>query len=433
MAVKIQKVNPDSLCGKKGITAGYVLLSVNGHDINDVLDYRFYANSRRINVVFETPEGETVTQRFKTAQNVDELGLEFDSYLMDKQHSCKNKCIFCFIDQMPHGMRESLYFKDDDSRLSFFFGNYVTLTNMTEKDIDRLIEMHISPVNISVHTMNPELRVQMMKNPNSGKVLSYINKLADADIEINAQLVLCPGYNDGSELLYSLNKLAEIGKAIVSVAAVPVGLTKHREGLCELRGYDNVSAREVIDIIDSFNAEHYDEFGRNFCYAADEFYLKAERKIPDYAYYDDFRQLDNGVGMLRDTEALFLEALSEINTCSDEKVALITGVAATPLMKELADAFKQKFNSKTIDVFTIVNDFFGHSVTVAGLVTATDIINQIKDLSGYDKALIPDVMLKGHDEQIFLDDISLEELSEKLNVKIIPVSSSGAELLYSMI
>ena len=408
-------------------------MSVNGHDINDVLDYRFYANSRRINVVFETPEGETVTQRFKTAQNVDELGLEFDSYLMDKQHSCKNKCIFCFIDQMPHGMRESLYFKDDDSRLSFFFGNYVTLTNMTEKDIDRLIEMHISPVNISVHTMNPELRVQMMKNPNSGKVLSYINKLADADIEINAQLVLCPGYNDGPELLYSLNKLAEIGRSIVSVAAVPVGLTKHREGLCELRGYDNVTAGEVIDIIDSFNAEHYDEFGRNFCYAADEFYLKAERKIPDYEYYDDFRQLDNGVGMWRDTEALFLDTLSEIDTCSDEKVALITGVAASTLMKELAYAFKQKFNSKTIDVFTIVNDFFGHSVTVAGLVTATDIINQVMDLSAYDKALIPDVMLKGYDEQIFLDDISLEELSEKLNVKIIPVSSSGAELLYSMI
>ena len=432
MAVKIQKVNPDSLCGKKGVTAGYVLLSVNGHDINDVLDYRFYANSRRINVVFETPEGETVTHRFKSTLNVDELGLEFETYLMDKQHSCKNKCIFCFIDQMPHGMRESLYFKDDDSRLSFFFGNYVTLTNMTEKDINRLIEMHISPVNISVHTMNPELRVQMMKNPNSGKVLSYINKLADAGIEINAQLVLCPGYNDGEELLYSLNKLADIGKSIVSVAAVPVGLTKHRDGLCELRGYDKVAAGEVIDIIDNFNAEHYDEFGRNFCYAADEFYLKAERRIPDYDYYDDFRQIDNGVGMWRDTETLFLDSLSEINTCSDEKVALITGVAASPLMKELAEAFKQKFPSKTVDVFTIVNDFFGHSVTVAGLVTATDIINQVNDLSSYDIALIPDVMLKSENEKVFLDDISLDELSEKLNVKIIPVSDSGSDLLYKM-
>ncbi len=432
MAVKIQKVNPDSLCGKKGITAGYVLLSVNGHDINDVLDYRFYANSKRINISFQSPDGEIVTHRLKNELNPEALGLEFETYLMDKHHSCKNKCIFCFIDQMPHGMRKSLYFKDDDSRLSFLFGNYVTLTNMSEADIDRIIEMHISPVNISVHTMNPELRVQMMKNPNSGKVLSYIYKLADAGIEINAQLVLCPGYNDGNELLFSLTELAKIGKSIISVAAVPVGLTKHRDGLCELKGYDKNSASEVIDMIDKFNFSHYDEFGRNFCYAADEFYLKAERRIPDYEYYDDFRQLDNGVGLWRDTEALFIDALSEINTSSDEKVALITGVAASPLMKDLADAFKKKFYSKIIDVFTIVNDFFGHSVTVAGLVTATDIISQVKDLSAYDKALIPDVMLKGHDELIFLDDISLEELSEKLNVKIIPVSDSGADLLYKM-
>ena len=433
MAVKIKNVNPDSLCGKKGITAGYVLLSVNGHEINDVLDYRFYANTSRINITFESPSGETVTHRFKSGMNVDGLGLEFETYLMDKQHSCKNKCIFCFIDQMPHGMRKSLYFKDDDSRLSFLFGNYVTLTNMTEADIDRLIEMHISPVNISVQTMNPELRVQMMKNPNAGKVLSYINKLADAGIEINAQLVLCPGYNDGDELVYSLNELAKIGNSIVSVAAVPVGLTKHRDGLCELKGYDKTTAGRVIDMIDDFNASHFDMFGRNFCYAADEFYLKAEREIPDYEYYDDFRQLDNGVGMWRDCEVLFNEALKEVNDCSDKKVAVITGVAASELMIELSDALKSKFPEKTVDVFTIVNDFFGHSVTVAGLVTAGDIIKQVKDLSGYDITLIPDVMLKSEEEKVFLDDISLEELSETLNVKIIPVSSSGAELLYSMI
>ncbi len=433
MAVIIKNVNPDSLCGKKGITAGYVLLSVNGHDINDVLDYRFYANTRRINIIFKNPDGETVTYRFKSAQNVDELGLEFETYLMDKQHSCKNKCIFCFIDQMPHGMRESLYFKDDDSRLSFLFGNYVTLTNMTEADIDRLIEMHISPVNISVHTMNPDLRVQMMKNPNAGKVLSYINKLADAGIEINAQLVLCPGYNDGDELLFTLNELAKIGKSIISVAAVPVGLTKHREGLCELKGYDKESAAEVIDMIDEFNSAHYDEYGRNFCYAADEFYLKAERKVPDTDYYDDFRQLDNGVGTWSLTRADFLDELSVINSVSNSKIAVITGVAASPLMKELSDALKKKFPEKIVDVYTVVNDFFGHSVTVAGLVTAGDIINQVKDLSFYDVALIPDVMLRSGDEQVFLDDISLDELSEKLNVKIIPVSSDGSDILYSII
>lgn len=433
MAVKIKHVNPDSLCGKKGITAEYVLLSVNGHDINDVLDYRFYGNAKRINITFNTPDGETVACHLKSSGNVDELGLEFDTYLMDKQHSCKNKCIFCFVDQMPHGMRKSLYFKDDDSRLSFLFGNYVTLTNMTESDIDRLIEMHISPVNISVHTMNSELRVRMMKNPDAGKVLSYINKLADAGIEINAQLVLCPGYNDGAELIYSLKELAKIGKSIISVAAVPVGLTKHREGLCELKGYDKQSASKVIDMIDDFNNSHYDVFGRNFCYAADEFYLKAERPIPDYEYYDDFRQLDNGVGMWRDCAELFSDALDELNDCSDSKVAIITGVAASPLMKELTASFKKKFPSKSIDVFTVVNDFFGHSVTVAGLVTAGDIINQVKDLSGYDKALIPDVMLRSSDDKVFLDDISLDEVSEKLNVKIIPVASSGRELLNLMI
>ncbi len=433
MAVNIKNVNPDSLCGKKGITAEYVLLSVNGHEINDVLDYRFYGNAKRINITFFAPDGETVTCHLKSSGNVDDLGLEFDTYLMDKQHSCKNKCIFCFVDQMPHGMRNSLYFKDDDSRLSFLFGNYVTLTNMTEADIDRLIEMHISPVNISVHTMNPELRVQMMKNPNAGNVLSYINRLADAGIEINAQLVLCPGYNDGDELVYSLNELAKIGKSIVSVAAVPVGLTKHRDGLCELKGYDKQSAETVIDIIDDFNNSHYDVFGRNFCYAADEFYLKAERPMPDYEYYDDFRQLDNGVGTWCLTKAEFLDSLNKISYVNDSKIAIITGVAASPLMIELSDAVKNKFPSKSIDVFTVVNDFFGHSVTVAGLVTAGDIINQVKDLSAYDKALIPDVMLRSSEEKVFLDDISLDGLSEKLNVKIIPVCSSGSELLNLMI
>lgn len=430
MAVEIKSVNPDSLCGKKGITAGYVLLSVNGHEINDVLDYRFYSNTKRINITFESPDGETVTHRFKSSLNVDELGLEFETYLMDKQHSCKNKCIFCFIDQMPHGMRKSLYFKDDDSRLSFLFGNYVTLTNLTESDIDRLIEMHISPVNISVHTMNPELRVQMMKNPNAGKVLSYINQLADAGIEINAQLVLCPGYNDGDELVYSLNELYKLGDSIVSVAVVPVGLTKHREDLCKLECYNKNTASEVIDIINNFNDEHYAGIGRNFAYAADEFYLKAEQVLPDTEYYDDFRQLDNGVGLWALTKQEFIDALNETDSCSDARIALITGVAATPLMKELALAVTNKFPQLKIDVKTIINDFFGHEVTVAGLVTATDIITQTGDLSDYDFAVVPSVMLRSDEEKVFLDDISLDELSEKLNVKIISVPCSGNELLY---
>ncbi len=257
LSVTVTQVKRNSPCYGKNITAGYKLISINGHEINDVLDYRFYGNARRLHVVFCTPQGSEVQFHFKSNGDVDDLGLEFDTYLMDKQHSCKNKCIFCFVDQMPHGMRDSLYFKDDDSRLSFLFGNYVTLTNMTDADIDRLIRMHINPVNISVHTMNPELRVKMMKNPNAGTSLKYIKKLADAKTQINAQLVLCPGYNDGYELLFSLQELYKLGDSIISVAAVPVGLTKHREGLCKLECYTKESANEVIDIIDYFNMDHY--------------------------------------------------------------------------------------------------------------------------------------------------------------------------------
>ncbi len=429
MSVKISKVNSYSLCGKKGVSAGWVLLSLNGNQINDVLDYQFYANARRLNAVFKDCDNNEVSLHLKTSGNSDDLGLEFDTYLMDKQQSCKNKCIFCFVDQMPHGMRKSLYFKDDDSRLSFLFGNYVTLTNMTESDIDRLIKMHISPVNISVHTMNPVLRVQMMKNPNSGKVLSYIKKLTENGIQVNAQLVLCPGYNDGKELEFSLNELYKLGKNIISVAAVPVGLTKHREGLCQLKQYTKETAAQVIDFIENFNKAHYVEFGANFAFASDEFYLTAEREMPPYDYYGDFRQLDNGVGMWCLTLQEFCDGLDLIESCPKAKIAIITGVSASPLIKELAAKLMQKFPQAKIDVFTVVNDFFGHSVTVAGLITATDIINQVRDLSSYDFAVIPSVMLRSNDEKVFLDDISLDELSQKLNVKIISSPDTGKDLL----
>lgn len=433
MAVQVNDVEKNSLCDKKGIVAGFSLISVNGHDINDVLDYRFYASSKRLNIVFHDNENNEISLHLKTSGNVDDLGLKFETYLMDKQHSCKNKCIFCFVDQMPHGMRDSLYFKDDDSRLSFLFGNYVTLTNMTENDINRLIEMHISPVNISVHTMNPKLRVEMMKNPHAGEVLKYLKMLADGGIEINAQLVLCPGYNDGEELDYSLRELKKLGKSVISVAAVPVGLTKHREGLCQLNCFDEKTAGDVIDRINAFNKASYDEFSRNFAYASDEFYILANRSMPDCEYYDDFRQLDNGVGLCSLTKSEFIDALKEVDFCEKSKVALITGVAASPLMTELSDMFCKKFTDSVVDVKTIVNDFFGHSVTVAGLVTAGDIINQLKDLSEYDYALIPSVMLKEDGSQVFLDDISLDQLSEKLNVKIIVTAKGGRALLYSML
>ncbi len=433
MAVKIAYVKPESLCGKRGITAGFVLLSVNGHAINDVLDYRFYADVKRLNIEFENLCGEPITLHLKSTGDIEDLGLDFETYLMDKQHSCKNKCIFCFVDQMPHGMRPSLYFKDDDSRLSFLFGNYVTLTNMTEADIDRLIEMHISPVNISVHTMNSVLRVEMMKNPRAGDVLKYLQRLADSGIDINAQLVLCPGYNDGAELDFSLNELYKLGKSIVSVAAVPVGLTKHRDGLCEINGFDKQSASRVIEQIDEFNKAHYNDIGRNFAFAADEFFLKAEIPVPECDYYDEFRQLDNGVGSWALTKQEFIESLTDCECNKNLNVALITGVAAAPLMKELSEMLMAKFSSISVDVKAITNNFFGNSVTVAGLVTASDIREQVSELKSYDYALIPSVMLKSETEQVFLDDVTLSELENDLNVKIIPVASDGRDLLYKII
>ena len=266
MSVSILSVRENSICSRQGIMNGFKIISINGNDINDVFDFRFYGAAKRLHVVFADNDNNIVEKHIKATGNVDDLGLEFSTYLMDKQHCCKNKCIFCFVDQMPDGMRESLYFKDDDSRLSFLFGNYVTLTNMAEKDIKRLIDMHISPVNISVHTMNPELRVKMMKNPNAGKVLEFIKMLADGGVEINAQLVLCPGINDGRELEYSLNELYKIGEKIISVAAVPVGLTKFRKDLCPIEGYNKETASAVIDMIDEFNKNHFMEIKRSFAF-----------------------------------------------------------------------------------------------------------------------------------------------------------------------
>lgn len=287
MSVEIKSVKKWSVAFLKGVKAGDKLVSVNGNEINDFLDYDFYvAEGENLSFEFER-DGKRRTVRFGKKGD---FGLEFESYLMDKQKRCKNKCIFCFIDQNPEGMRESIYFKDDDSRLSFLFGNYITLTNLTDKDVDRIIKMHISPVNISVHTMNPELRVKMMKNKNAGECLNYIYRLAEAGIEINTQLVLCPGINDGDELRHSISELGKLYPAVQSIAAVPVGITKHRQGLYDMPSYSKESASEVIDIISSYGDEFLKEYGTRLVYAADEFYLKAERDIPEADYYETYLQ-----------------------------------------------------------------------------------------------------------------------------------------------
>lgn len=428
MSVKITDVEPGSICYKK-ISGGETLISVNSHEINDVLDYRFYCSECKLKLEIENEKGKRRKVKIKKDE-YDDLGLCFETYLMDKHHSCKNKCIFCFIDQMPKGMRESLYFKDDDSRLSFLFGNYVTLTNLTDRDIDRIIEMHISPVNVSVHTMNPELRVEMMKNPNSGTSLRYLNRLADAGIKLNTQLVLCPGINDGKELEYSLSELGKLYPAVQSIACVPVGLTKHREGLYPLEAYNEKTAAAVIDTVDDFNA-HFKFFkGETIAFAADEFYLCAGREIPEADYYGEYPQLENGVGMWRLLEDEFKSALedSEYELTDNRNITAVTGAAAYPLIKKLALSAEKKYDKLKINVIKINNDFFGESVTVAGLLTGRDILAQLKGEGLGDELIIPDSALRDG-EDVFLDDMTVAELSEKLGVPVTSCVADGYELL----
>ncbi len=335
MSVKIQSVSDGSYAQKAGFLSGDELLSINGTDIFDVLDYRFCIQAKKLSLK-ALRNGEEVLFNIRKNDEFADIGLEFTTYLMDKQHSCKNKCIFCFVDQMPKGMRDSLYFKDDDSRLSFLFGNYITLTGLCSREIERIKAMHISPVNISVHTMNPALRVEMMKNPHAGEVLSVLNELKESNIEMNTQLVLCPGINDGDELRYSLTELGKLYPEVKSIAAVPVGITKYRDGLYPLRAYTKEEAGQVIDIIDEFNA-HFSFFnqGEILAYPSDEFYLLAERELPSADYYGEFSQLDNGVGVCALLKDEFINVLNETDVSKlNRKVTIATGSAAYSLLCE---------------------------------------------------------------------------------------------------
>lgn len=429
MAVEIKSVKRFSALYFKGVKADDKLISINGNKIRDFLDYEFYVKEEKLTLEIEHKGKIRTVRLVKKAE--DDLGLEFGSYLMDKQQRCKNNCIFCFIDQNPKGMRESIYFKDDDSRLSFLFGNYITLTNLTDDDIDRIIKMHISPVNISVHTMNKELRVKMMKNKNAGKCLDYIKRLTDAGIEINTQLVLCPGINDGKELEYSLNELSSMYPAVQSVAAVPVGITKHREGLFDMPSYTKETAAEVIDIINSFGDSFKKENGTRLAYASDEFYLKSEREIPAADYYEGYPQIENGVGMWRDFIDESTVGIDEIEADKDifRSVSVATGTAAYPLIKGITDKISALYPNVRINVFKIKNDFYGHSVTVAGLITGNDLINQLRGKELYNELIIPDVMLNAEGTH-FLDNVTVADVEKELNVKLKPVfESSGYNLI----
>ena len=432
MSVIIKSVDSKSPADKAGLKAGDTLISINKNDIMDVLDYRFYQNNAKLKIEYIDDKGKIKHKRIKK-QDYEELGLNFETYLMDKQHSCLNKCVFCFIDQLPKGMRDSLYFKDDDSRLSFLFGNYITLTNITEHEIERIIKMHISPINISVHTTNPELRVKMMKNKNAGKVLSVIKRFNDAGIKINCQLVLCPGYNDGEELKRTLSDLTELQNA-ECIAAVPVGLTKYRDGLADLVPFNHRTAAETIDIIDRYGEECIKKYGSRRIYASDEFYLLAKRQMPDADYYGEFLQLENGVGLwaLLLKESTDAIAEEEYKLEQKRKISVVTGVAAYPLITEIVDKCKQKWDNLECKVYKIKNNFFGEKITVAGLVTATDIKEQLKGENLGEELLIPAVMLRKEGD-MFLDSITLNELSRDLGVKITPVDNDGYSLIDALL
>lgn len=428
MSVIINSVEKGSPAYKAGLKSGYTLISINKNNIMDVLDYRFYQNDAKLAVEFINEKGKIKCRRIKKAE-YEELGLNFDTYLMDKKHTCLNKCIFCFIDQMPKGMRESLYFKDDDSRLSFLFGNYITLTNITEHEIQRIIKMHISPINISVHTTNPELRVKMMTNKNAGKVLSVIDRFNEAGIKINCQLVLCPEINDGNELERSLTDLTAL-ENVQSVAAVPVGLTKYRDGLAELKPFTQKTSAQAIDIIDRFGDLCLEKYGSRRVYASDEFYILAQRQMPNAKYYGEFLQLDNGVGLW---SLLKEEAEDAINICDyklyeKRKITIVTGKAAYPLISQIVDKCHQKWDNLECRVEAIENEFFGPLITVAGLVTATDILKQIKGKALGEELLIPSVTLR-NERDMFLDSVKLEDLSQKLDIPITPVDNDGYELI----
>lgn len=425
--VRIRKVEENSYAKKAGIKPLDTLVAINGNEIRDVLDYRFYLAEKRISLELVNEEGK-YTKRIKKGEYED-IGLEFDTPLMDEKHSCRNGCIFCFIDQNPKGMRDPIYFKDDDSRLSFIHGNYITLTNMYDKDIDRIIKMHMSPVNVSIHTTNPELRVKMMKNKRSGEVLSYLDRFKEAGLSMCGQIVLCKGVNDGEELMRSLRDLSKYYPEMGSVSVVPAGLTKHRDGLYPLADFTPEEAAAIIDMIDSVAEEQLQNHGSRQFFAADEFYLKSGRPLPPTEYYEDYPQIENGVGMLRSFSDEFGMALEDLQSLLESfsgqrRVTVVTGVASYDMIKAFADKLSTLCPGLSVNVVKIINEFFGESITVSGLLTGRDIYDQLEGMELGDELLIPASALRAEEDD-FLCGMTRLELSDKLGVKVSAVGNDG--------
>lgn len=435
----IKEVFPGSIAEEMEIEAGDVLLSVNGQKIEDVFDYRYLMKDEYIEVLIRKSSGEEWLLEIEKDYD-DDLGLEFENGLMSDYRSCSNRCMFCFIDQMPPGMRETLYFKDDDSRLSFLQGNYITMTNMSERDVERIIQMQLAPINISVHTTNPELRCKMLHNRFAGDKLKYLDMFYEGHVEMNAQIVCCKGVNDAGELEKSIRDLSRYLPFMRSVSVVPAGLTKYREGLYPLELYTKEEAEAVIDLVESFQQGFYEAYGLHFIHASDEWYITAGRSFPEEDRYDGYIQLENGVGMMR----LFMEefhaayeklAEETLGKGRDLKrtVTIATGKLAYRTIQNAADQLMSRFSGLQIRVYAIRNDFFGETITVSGLITGQDLTAQLQERLSQgvdlgDTLIIPSNMLRVG-EQVFLDDMTVKEAEEKLSMKIVPVEAGGQDFV----
>lgn len=433
----IKAVEPGSIADQLELEPGDKLLEINGNQVEDIFDYEYYVSSESMVMLVEKADGEL--WELEIENDYEDLGISFENGLMSDYKSCSNHCIFCFIDQMPPGMRETLYFKDDDSRLSFLQGNYITLTNMKERDIQRIIQFHLAPINISVHTTNPVLRCRMLNNRFAGEALKKIDTLFEAQIPMNGQIVLCPGINDGAELDRTIGDLARYLPYMESVSAVPVGLSKFREGLYPLTSFDQKSAEEAINIIETWQRKMWREQGTHFIHASDELYLLAGRDLPEDERYDGYPQLENGVGMLRLLDKEVSQALEGKENLTDleeagqeEALSVATGRLAYPYIKKQIEKITRRYPGKTVHLYAIRNDFFGESITVAGLLTGQDIIRQLSGRPLGERLLLPECMFRSG-EEVFLDDVTREEMQNALQIPINIVKSGGQDLVRAVL
>lgn len=435
----IKKILPGSIAEEFELAPGDRLISINGHEIEDIFDYQFYAEDTYIEILIEKPDGEQWILEVDKEEDED-LGIEFDNGLMDEYRSCHNKCIFCFIDQMPKGMRDTLYFKDDDSRLSFLQGNYVTLTNMSEHDLDRIIQYHLSPINISFQTMNPELRCKMLNNRFAGEALKKVDRLNEAGIEMNGQIVLCKGVNDGEELAFSIREMMRYIPNLQSVSVVPVGLSKYRDGLFPLEPFTREDAREVLSTIHHYQNESYQKYGNHFIHASDEWYILAGEELPQEENYDGYLQLENGVGMMRLLLNEFEEAVKELQEkisagtldFSSREISMATARLAYPFIRDMAARMMEMVPGLMIHVYEIRNDFFGEMITVSGLLTGQDLIAQLTGRELGEALYLPQNVLRSG-EEVFLDDVTVTEMEKALQVKVDIIKSSGRDFVNAVL